>query len=115
MIVHKQGQTDAALAILQDASQDKDATIAHTARIRQAKLLLAKGQHEQGLALIESVNPAKAAGFEGWYQELKGDFYLALDRPGEARSAYQEAKRIGVSSPLLPMKLADLAVEPVTE
>ncbi|MDT8407077.1 MAG: tetratricopeptide repeat protein [Methylococcales bacterium] len=110
LIEHQQGHTDAAQAILKDATAADDQTIAHIARIRQAQLLLNKGDYEAGLALLEGVNLDQAPGFAGWYQELKGDFYLALQRPGEARNAYQAAQLAGISSPLLPMKLADLAV-----
>ncbi|OHX35077.1 hypothetical protein BJL95_00550 [Methylomonas sp. LWB] len=83
----------------------------HVARLRLLQLLLASREFEQGLQLIASVDPAKSEGFAAAYDELQGDFYVALERPDEARNAYQSAIRTGQATPLTQFKLDDLSTE----
>jgi predicted negative regulator of RcsB-dependent stress response len=73
-------------------------------------LNLASGEYEQGLQLIAEVDPSTAQGFTAGYEELKGDLYVALERNGEARTAYQNALRQGAASPLIQFKLDDISV-----
>lgn len=80
--------------------------IAQVARLGLIRILLAKGEYEQGLQMIAEAKYSD--GFSGAYDELKGDFYVALDRLGEARTAYQAALRSGHKSPLLQFKLDDI-------
>jgi len=87
----------------------------HVARIRLIKLLLATGENEKGLQLIAEVDQATTQGFSGSYDELTGDLYVALDRLGEARTAYQSALREGIKSPLLQFKLDDITVAEIVE
>ena len=71
-------------------------------------MLLATGDYEQGLALINSVDPSTSNSFSGNYDELVGDLYVALDRLDQARSSYQKALESGYSSALLQTKIDDL-------
>lgn len=104
----RQNDLDAAGQILKATAASADDELSHVARLRLIRIMLAKGDYEQGLQLIADVDPGSAAGFSGAYDELKGDLYVALDRIGEARTAYQTALRNGYQSPLLQIKLDDL-------
>lgn len=88
------------------ANQSNDLT--QLAKLRLVRLYLATGEFEKGLQLAGQVDPKKVAGFEGNYDELVGDLYVALDRIDEARTAYEKAIREGYNSPLLQFKLDDL-------
>jgi predicted negative regulator of RcsB-dependent stress response len=90
------------------ANQSND--LSQLAKLRLVRLYLATGEFEKGLQLVGQVDPKKAAGFEGNYDELVGDLYVALDRIDEARTAYEKAIREGYNSPLLQFKLDDLTV-----
>lgn len=101
------GDLDGAKALLQGlANQSND--LSQLAKLRLVRLYLATGEFEKGLQLVGQVDPKKAAGFEGNYDELVGDLYVALDRIDEARTAYEKAIREGYNSPLLQFKLDDL-------
>lgn len=104
----EQNDLEAAKQILEATAAFADQELSHVARLRLVRVLLAKGEYEQGLQLIAEVDPGSAAGFGGAYDELKGDLYVALDRLDEARTAYQSALRSGYQSPLLQFKLDDL-------
>lgn len=80
----------------------------HIATIRLVRLMLATGEYQQGLQLINDVAAKAESGFSGSYDELTGDLYVALNRPDEARSSYQNALRNGQQSPLLQIKIDDL-------
>ena len=86
----------------------KDKELSHIARIRLVKLMLATGEYEQGLKVINDVDQAEAAKFSDNYDELVGDLYVALDRLDEARTSYQKALKNGYQSPLLQLKIDDL-------
>jgi predicted negative regulator of RcsB-dependent stress response len=88
------------------ANQSND--LSQLAKLRLVRLYLATGEFEKGLQLVGQVDPKKVAGFEGNYDELVGDLYVALDRIDEARTAYEKAIREGYNSPLLQFKLDDL-------
>jgi predicted negative regulator of RcsB-dependent stress response len=81
--------------------------------------MLASGEYEKGLELINEIDPATSSSFSGNYDELVGDLYVALDRLDQARSSYQKALENGYKSPLLQIKIDDLtapekvAVEPI--
>ncbi len=66
----------------------KSVSMVHTARIRLAYIALAENQPQQALTLLEGVD---AGAFLPHYQELLGDAYSALDRSGEAVTAYEKA------------------------
>ena len=104
----EQNDLDAAEQILKKTTASSDTELSHVARLRLIRILLAKGEYEQGLQLIAEVDPGKLAGFSGAYDELKGDLYVALNSLGEARTAYQSALLSGYQSPLLQFKMDDL-------
>ena len=90
----------------------KDPVAVNTARLRLARLLAGSGEKDAALALL---NAKDQAGFEGEYEELRGDIYAAQGKRDEARAAYQEAlKHLSPDSPYIPvinMKLDDLGRE----
>lgn len=79
-----------------------------TANLRLGQVLLARGEFEQALAVVESVDPGA---FEAAFAELRGDIYLAQGRTVDARDAYTTAQQAGATSQFLSMKLAELADE----
>jgi len=105
----QQNDLEAAKTILEKqmntASSDE---VRNIARLRVIRLLYATGENEKGLQLIAETDQATTKEFAASYDELKGDLYVALDRLGEARTAYQSALREGVKSPLLQFKLDDI-------
>jgi predicted negative regulator of RcsB-dependent stress response len=105
----------AAKTILRGLLTQNDIEINNVARLRLVRLMLASKEYEQGLQLIAEVDPARSESFAANYDELTGDLYVALNRLGEARTAYQSAMRISSGSPLLSMKLDDItAAEIIT-
>lgn len=105
-----QGDLEAAKAILQQQLQNAGSgELQHVARLRLIQLMLATGQHEEGLKLIAAVDPASTEGFAASYDELEGDLYVALERLDEARTAYQNAVKTGQATALTQFKLDDIA------
>jgi predicted negative regulator of RcsB-dependent stress response len=104
----QQGDVAKAQAILKDIAAGSNKELSNVAKIRQVRLMLANGEYEQGLQLINDVDPATSSSFSGNYDELVGDLYVALDRLDEARSSYQKALENGYKSPLLQLKIDDL-------
>ena len=104
----QQGDVTKAKAILKEIAAGPNNELSNIARIRQVRLMLASGEYEQGLQLINDVDPATASSFSGNYDELVGDLYVALDRLDQARSSYQKALESGYKSPLLQFKIDDL-------
>ncbi|MDD5214213.1 MAG: tetratricopeptide repeat protein [Methylococcales bacterium] len=88
------------------ANQSND--FSQLAKLRLVRLYLATGEFEKGLQLVGQIDKKNVASFEGNYDELVGDLYVALDRLDEARTAYEKAIRDGYNSPLLQFKLDDL-------
>jgi len=111
-----QGDLDSAKGILEKQMRESDSVeLKNVARIRLIKLLHATDENEKGLQLIAEVDQSSSQGFVASYDELKGDLYVALDRLGEARTAYQSALRVGKNSPLLQFKLDDISASEVIE
>lgn len=104
----QQGDIAKAQTILKDIAAGPNNELSNIAKIRQVRLMLASGQYEQGLQLINDVDPATSSSFSGNYDELVGDLYVALDRLDQARSSYQKALENGYKSPLLQIKIDDL-------
>ena len=94
--------------ILTKISTSTNKELSNIAKIRLARVMLATKEYEQGLKLVNDIDPASSAAFSNNYDELVGDLYVALGRLDQARTAYQNAVRNGASSPLLQMKLDDL-------
>jgi predicted negative regulator of RcsB-dependent stress response len=111
----QQGDLAAAKQILEELAAKSDDELSHIARIRLVRLMLATGEHEQGLQVINKVDPASSSGFSVTYDELLGDLYVALDRRAEARTAYQNALRNGSQSPLLQLKIDDLTAPEIIQ
>jgi len=104
----QQGDVAKAQTILKEIAAGPDKELSNIAKIRQVRLMLASGEYEQGLQLINDVDPATSSSFSGNYDELVGDLYVALDHLDQARSSYQKALENGYKSPLLQFKIDDL-------
>ncbi len=102
------GDLTAAKNILEAQTKKGDLALQNLARINLVHLMLATKEYEKGLKIIAEADPASTKNFAGSYEELTGDLYVALDRLGEARTAYQNALREGQGSPLLQFKLDDI-------
>lgn len=104
----QQGDAAKAQTILKNIAAGSNKELSNIAKVRQVRLMLASGEYEQGLQLINDVDPATSSSFSGNYDELVGDLYVALDRLDQARSSYQKALENGYKSPLLQFKIDDL-------
>ncbi len=107
MAVEK-GDLATAKTVLKKLADGSDKELANVAKIRLVKLMLANGEYEEGLKIVNSVDQSAASKFSDNYDELVGDLYVALDRLDEARTAYQKALKNGYQSPLLQLKIDDL-------
>ncbi len=107
----QQGDLAAAKQILKTISAAPDKQLSNIAKIRLVRLMLATGEYEQGLQVINEVDAKEASGYSASYDELVGDLYVALDRLDEARTSYQNALRNGQPSPLLQFKIDDLTAQ----
>jgi predicted negative regulator of RcsB-dependent stress response len=79
-----------------------------TASLRLGRVILARGDAERALTLVNNINPMT---FEPGFAELRGDIYLAMGRIVDAREAYVAAQQAGSSSNGLRMKLENLTNE----
>ena len=104
----QQGDLTKAESILASIANGSNKELGNIAKIRQVRLMMANGQYEQGLKLINGIDPASSVSYSGNYDELVGDLYVALDRLDLARSSYQKALESGYRSPLLQLKIDDL-------
>jgi predicted negative regulator of RcsB-dependent stress response len=107
----EQGDFAAAKQILKSIAAGSNKQLSNIARIRLVHLMLATGEYEQGLQVINEVDAKEASSFSANYDELVGDLYVALDRLDEARTSYQNALRNGQPSPLLQFKIDDLTAQ----
>lgn len=94
-------------------ASNKDENIKHLARLRLGQVLLALGETDPALKLLEPLKSRDMGKYESQYEELKGDLYGAEQRGSEALAAYERAKETGETAPLLDIKINNLAVEPV--
>lgn len=104
----EQGDLAGARELLTRLAADADKELSNIAKLRLARLMLANAEYEQGLQLISQIDPSSTSSFSGNYDELAGDFLVALDRLDEARTSYEKALRSGQQSPLLKIKIDDL-------
>ncbi|MEX2131449.1 MAG: tetratricopeptide repeat protein [Pseudohongiellaceae bacterium] len=86
--------------------QATDATLTLTANLRLGRVILARGDAERALDLVNRVNPGL---LEADFAELRGDIYLFLDRRIDAYDSYLAAQQAGSTSQFLRMKLDELA------
>lgn len=87
---------------------DADEGLILTTNLRLGRVILAQGDAERALALINNLDPKT---FEAGFSELRGDIYLAMGRAVDARDAYIAAQEAGSNSDGLRMKLDDLSNE----
>jgi len=104
----EQNDIPGAKQLLEKVAASSNKELGNLAKIRLVRLMLATKEYEQGLKLINAIDPASSESFSGHYDELVGDLYVALDRLDQARTSYQSALRNGQQSPLLQMKIDDL-------
>lgn len=107
----EQGDFASAKQILKTIAAGSNKQLSNIARIRLVRLMMATGEYEQGLQVINEVDAKQASSYSANYDELVGDLYVALDRLDEARTSYQNALRNGQSSPLLQFKIDDLTAQ----
>ena len=79
-----------------------------TTNLRLGRVILARGDPERALALVNNINPQA---FEPGFAELRGDIYFAMGRIVDAREAYVAAQQAGSNSDGLRMKLDNLVDE----
>lgn len=79
-----------------------------TANLRLGRVILARGESERALNLVNSIDPKT---FEAGFAELRGDIYASMGRIVDARDAYIAAQEAGSNTNGLRMKLDDLSDE----
>jgi len=85
-----------------------DEALLITTKLRLARVILAKGEAQRALDLLNTVTPGA---FEAEFGEIRGDVFIALDRKSEARASYEEAREAGSTSDTLQMKLDDIELD----
>ncbi|MDP6653896.1 MAG: tetratricopeptide repeat protein [Gammaproteobacteria bacterium] len=85
--------------------QQADEGLVLATNLRMGRVILAKGDPERALTLVNAINPST---FEAGFAELRGDIYIAMGRIVDARNAYIAAQQAGSNSDGLRMKLDDL-------
>lgn len=85
--------------------QAADEGLVLTATLRLGRVILARGDPDRALLLVNSVDPRS---FEPGFHELRGDIYLVLGRPEDARDSWLAAQDAGSISDGLRMKLENL-------
>lgn len=91
-------------------AESSDPSIRNIARLRLLRILFSEGKSDEALRLINGFDVSGSGKFEGAYEELKGDAYVALGQGREARSAYKRAADLGRKSSFLDLKIEDLPV-----
>ena len=117
MYMDQNRDEDAADELRALLSMNIDEPFKHVARIRLAKVLLYQDKAQEVVDLVEGRDDS---GFAERYAEVLGDAYVALNRPEDARSAYQRAlfetgSGATVDQNFVQLKLLDLPVEPLPE
>ena len=80
-----------------------------TVQLRLGRILLARGELERALTLVNSIDPQT---FEAGFAELRGDIYAAMGRSMDAREAYIASLQAGSNSDLLLLKIDNLPPPP---
>ena len=91
-------------------NNSKISAIRQIARLRLARLFIAKSAPDAALKVLERTDDAN---FDGLTREIQGDAYLAMNETTKARQAYGEAldtlPNADVVRPILRMKYDNLA------
>lgn len=82
-----------------------DDELALTTRARLVRVVIAQGDAEAALQLLNEVEPGT---FAGIFAEIEGDAYVELGRLQEAIDAYQTALSIGANAEVVELKLNDI-------
>ena len=82
-----------------------DDELALTSRARLARVVIAQGNAETALQLLNEVEPGT---FAGIFAEIEGDAYVELGRLQEAIDAYQTALTMGINTEVVELKLNDI-------
>lgn len=85
---------------------ETDPTLVATARLRLARVLLARDEAAQALTVISAGEPGA---LQPEYDELRGDIYQAQGQEEQALEAWRAAAESGQGSPFLEMKINQLA------
>ncbi|MBF0470509.1 MAG: tetratricopeptide repeat protein [Gammaproteobacteria bacterium] len=92
-------------------NQKEDAVFTHLATVRLARILLAQQRGDEALLLIDATTPPPP--FQGLYEEVRGDIYLAKGERDPARLAFNRALQHLADEPgkksHIQMKLDELA------
>jgi len=107
------GAAEESLQWMLDNRQDSlfsrtDEGLILTANLRLGRVILAKGESERALNLVNTIDPKT---FEAGFAELRGDIYATMGRIVDARDAYIAAQEAGSNTDGLRMKLDDLSDE----
>ena len=107
------GAAEESLQWMLDNRQDSlfsrtDEGLILTANLRLGRVILARGESERALNLVNSIDPKT---FEAGFAELRGDIYATMGRIVDARDAYIAAQEAGSNTNGLRMKLDDLSDE----
>jgi predicted negative regulator of RcsB-dependent stress response len=97
----------AASALRWVVDNSKEADFKHLANIRLARVLLAMKKVDEAQTLITQTYPEA---YQALIDELKGDIYVAQNKPTDARAAYDKAMlgAAGSSSELIKLKRDNL-------
>lgn len=79
----------AASYLAQIVAQSRSDEMVHIARLRLARVRLHQQQYDASLEVL--TNSDSASAFAPRYHEVRGDVYLAMNRPNDARLEYQSA------------------------
>ena len=111
LYMDKNRDQDAADALRSLLAMGGHENLKHIGRVRLAKVLLYQDKPEE---VIELLDGQGNEAFAARYAEVRGDAYVALGRPGDARSEYQAAlseTMPTIDQGLVQLKLMDLPRE----
>ena len=108
LAVEKDDYAKAILELQWVLNNDEQTEMQDIARLRLARVLLAADQSDKALGELSKIT---STAFTGEVEELRGDIYLAQNKPDQARTAYEAARAAqgqGGAGSLLQMKLDSL-------
>ena len=113
LYMDKNRDQDAAESLRSLLAMNAYDSLQHIGRVRLGKILLYQGKPEEVLILLDGQDNEA---FAARYAEIRGDAYVALDQPEEARAEYQAALTEPlptVDQGLIQLKLMDLPRESI--